>query len=152
MIPDGNMRARFYREGKYSENVELVTVAGDNIHYWWDGLAEPRPPAMAFILGMTDTFNKLTAAVIGVSGTGSIVAEQVARLGFGEIILIDHDHIEKKNLNRILNSTLEDAMVCRPKVDMFAEVIKRSEGAILPGPFTILFSRGRPFLLQQTQI
>ncbi|WP_228712461.1 ThiF family adenylyltransferase [Klebsiella pneumoniae] len=45
---------------------------------------------------MTDTFNKLTAAIIGVSGTGSIVAEQVARLGFGEIVLIDRDHIERK--------------------------------------------------------
>lgn len=142
MIPDGNMRARFYREGKYSENVELVTVAGDNIHYWWDGLAEPRPPAMAFTSGMTDTFNKLTAAVIGVSGTGSIVAEQVARLGFGEIILIDHDHIEKKNLNRILNSTLEDAMVCRPKVDMFAEVIKRIRGGDIARPIhNTIFSR-----------
>lgn len=42
MIPGGEMRARLYRKGQYFENVELVTVAGDNIHYWWDGITEPQ--------------------------------------------------------------------------------------------------------------
>jgi hypothetical protein len=48
--------------------------------------------------------------VIGVSGTGSIVSEQVARLGFGRIVVIDPDRIEPKNLNRILNSRTQDAL------------------------------------------
>lgn len=91
---------------------------------------------------MTDTFRKLTAAIIGVSGTGSIVAEQVARLGFGEILLIDHDHIEKKNLNRILNSTLDDALKSRSKVDMFAQAIWRIRGEDIAHPIqNTIFSR-----------
>lgn len=142
MIPEGNMRARLYREGKYSENVELVTVAGDDIHYWWNGITEPRQQPIAFTSGMTDTFKKLTAAIIGVSGTGSIVAEQVARLGFGEILLIDHDHIENKNLNRILNSSLEDALNGRPKVDMFAQAIRSFRGKDIARPIqNTIFSR-----------
>ncbi|WP_265494810.1 ThiF family adenylyltransferase [Providencia heimbachae] len=143
MVHDGAMRARLYREGKYVENVELVTVAGDNIHYWWWDTVKQRQQPIAFTSEMTDTFNKLTAAIIGVSGTGSIVAEQIARLGFGEIILIDHDHIEKKNLNRILNSTFEDAFSYRSKVDMFAEAIRYIWGKDIAHPINdTIFSRG----------
>ncbi|HFK8166987.1 MULTISPECIES: ThiF family adenylyltransferase [Enterobacteriaceae] len=142
MIHSGEMRARLYREGKFAENVELVTVAGDDIHYWWDDKTEQQLKPIAFTSGMTDTFQKLTAAIIGVSGTGSIVAEQVARLGFGEILLIDHDHIEKKNLNRILNSTLKDALSHRPKVDMFAEAIRCIRGEDISRPINnTIFSR-----------
>ncbi|HCL5250690.1 TPA: ThiF family adenylyltransferase [Salmonella enterica] len=142
MVHDGEMRARLYRKGKYAENVELVTVAGDNINYWWDDTAESRQQSIAFTSGMTDTFKRLTAAIIGVSGTGSIVAEQVTRLGFGEILLIDHDHIEKKNLNRILNSTLKDALSYRSKVDMFAEAIRCIRGEDIARPINnTIFSR-----------
>ena len=84
---------------------------------------------MAFTSGMTETFSRLTVAVIGVSGTGSIVAEQRTTLGFGEILLVDHDHVEEKNLNRILNSTLEDALAARSKVEMFSAAVERIRAA-----------------------
>ena len=77
---------------------------------------------------MSDCLARLVVVIVGVSGTGSIVAEQAARLGFGKIILIDHDHVEHKNLNRILNSTIEDAVFTKPKVDMFAQAIARMRG------------------------
>lgn len=134
MVSTGEMRARLYQEGEFCELVELVTVAGDDIHYWWGDSTESQLPVMAFTSGMTETLKRLTAAVIGVSGTGSIVAEQVARLGFGEVILVDHDHVEMKNLNRILNSTLEDAQAGRSKVEMFAEAIQRIRGADVARP------------------
>lgn len=142
MIPEGNMRARLYRDGEYSMDVDLVTVAGDDIHYWWNEATKSVQHPIAFTSGMTDTFKKLTAAIIGVSGTGSIVAEQVARLGFGEILLVDHDCIEKKNLNRILNSTLEDALQGRLKVDMFADSIRNIWGKDIAYPIpSTIFSR-----------
>ena len=53
---------------------------------------------------------------VGVSGTGSVVAEQLARLGSGEIILVDFDRIEGRNLDRILNSTMADVADSRLKV------------------------------------
>ncbi|EIK52328.1 UBA/THIF-type NAD/FAD binding fold protein [Stutzerimonas stutzeri TS44] len=134
MISTGEMRARLYEEGKHCIPIELVTVAGDDIHYWWGDTAEPRQPAMAFTSGMTETFSRLTVAVIGVSGTGSIVAEQLTRLGFGEILLVDHDHVEEKNLNRILNSTLEDALAARSKVEMFSAAVERIRGGQVARP------------------
>lgn len=73
-----------------------------------------------------DTFNKLRKlkiAVIGCSGTGSFVVEQLARLGVGEIILIDPDVIELKNLNRIINSFYDDALHSTPKVTVLERAI-----------------------------
>lgn len=125
MVPSGAMRARVYDLKSHCTPVALVTVAGDDIKYWQGSVPLPEQPVVAFTSGMTATLNRLSAVVIGVSGTGSIVAEQVARLGFGEVILIDHDQLEEKNLNRILNATLQDALAGRPKVEMFAQAINR---------------------------
>lgn len=125
MVPSGAVRARLYDQHMNCSPVALVTVPGDDISYWWESSPLTRKPPIAFTSGMTANLNRLSAAVIGVSGTGSIVAETLARLGFGEVILIDYDHIEVKNLNRILNSTLADAKAGRPKVEMFADAINR---------------------------
>ena len=70
---------------------------------------------------MTAELSRLTAIVIGVSGTGSIQAEQAARLGFGGVTLIDFDRIKRRNLNRILNTTLADVAARRLKVEAFAQ-------------------------------
>ncbi|WP_374947408.1 ThiF family adenylyltransferase, partial [Agreia sp.] len=76
----------------------------------------------------------------GVSGTGSIVADHLARLGFGAIVILDFDRIEAKNLNRILNSTLADAARGRLKVEMFAAAIAehRADAEVVPVPDSIL--------------
>ncbi|MCF5802349.1 ThiF family adenylyltransferase [Pseudomonas tremae] len=128
MTPNGAMRARVYHGGGYPEDIAMVTVPGDDIRYCFPDSSEQQPP-LAFTSEMTATLGRLTAAVVGVSGTGSIVAEQLTRLGFGRLILIDHDQVEYKNLNRILNSTLADAKDSRPKVDIFADAIERIRGS-----------------------
>ncbi|WP_347339850.1 ThiF family adenylyltransferase [Bradyrhizobium aeschynomenes] len=123
VTPDGAVRARLYSGGVHMQPIDLVSCAGDDLSYCWDGDA-PRPRPMAFTSGMTAWLKQLSVCVIGVSGTGSIVAEQLARLGFGEIILIDFDKIEWRNLNRILNSTEADAVSETLKVEMFAAAIR----------------------------
>lgn len=141
MIPGGAMRARAYHPNRTLEEIAMVTLAGDDIYYWATQFRADSQ-AMAFTSSMTAVLNQLTVAVIGVSGTGSVVAEQLTRLGFGNIILVDHDHIEVKNLNRILNSTTMDAKSHRPKVDLFADVIERIRGKGIAHPInTSIFSR-----------
>jgi hypothetical protein len=128
MTPDGAVRARLYAAGGTPQPVDLVMEAGDDLRFWWGGGASTRGPEaapMAFTADMTSWLSRLSACVIGVSGTGSIVAEQLARLGFGEIILIDFDRVEARNLNRILNSTRVDAEAAILKVVMFAKAIRR---------------------------
>jgi hypothetical protein len=66
----------------------------------------------------------LAIAVVGCSGTGSPLIEQLARLGVGRLVLVDPDRVEQKNLNRILNATWEDAELGRLKVDVMSRAIK----------------------------
>lgn len=126
MIPDGALRARLYHDDHTATPVDLVIVIGPDLRCWWNEGATPngpkRPP-MAFTSAMRGWLSRLSVSVIGVSGTGSIVAEQLARLGIGEIILIDFDKLEESNLNRILNSTAVEIGI--EKVEIFAGAIRR---------------------------
>lgn len=131
MTPDGAVRARLYAPDMRPRAVDLVSVAGDDLLYFWNGGfasggASGRP--LAFTTAMTGELKRLSAAVIGVSGTGSIVAEQAGRLGFGRVVLIDFDRIESHNLNRILNATSHDAAERSLKVQMFADAIRSHRG------------------------
>ncbi|WP_079434506.1 ThiF family adenylyltransferase [Zoogloea sp. LCSB751] len=126
MLPDGRIFGRIYAPNSVVTPVDLVSVAGDNLNLWWrDSIAAPERRPMAFTPDMSQELGRLTACVIGVSGTGSVTAEQLCRLGFGHVIGIDHDHVEEKNLNRILNTTLTDAKQRKAKVHMFAERINQ---------------------------
>ena len=131
MTPDGTVRARLYGRDLRNEPIDLVIVAGDDLAFWWDdGIVdgEPAKRPEAFTGGMTSELGRLSAGLIGVSGTGSVVGEAVVRLGFGKVRAVDHDIAEFKNLNRILNSTTEDAAEGRAKVQMFADSVARHRG------------------------
>lgn len=47
-------------------------------------------------------------AVVGLGGVGSLVAEYLARLGVGHLVLIDPDPIEDTNLSRVVGATAAD--------------------------------------------
>ncbi|RNC97003.1 MAG: ThiF family adenylyltransferase [Oricola sp.] len=120
MIADGAMKVRIYDQKMQPTVLDRVLVAGDDIRVI---RSERRTAPMAFGKDMTAQLEDLHACIVGVSGTGSVVAEQTGRLGFGRVTLIDPDHIESKNLNRILNSTAADAEAERMKPVRFREAI-----------------------------
>lgn len=68
----------------------------------------------------------LRIAIIGLGGTGSVVAQQLAHLGVGSFLLIDPDVVERTNLNRVVGATPAD--VGRSKV----QVAQRMINAINP--------------------
>jgi tRNA A37 threonylcarbamoyladenosine dehydratase len=70
--------------------------------------------------------SEMTVGVVGCSGTGSPVIEQLTRLGIRKLVLVDPDIVEKKNLNRIINTTISDAKKQKPKVIAIADAIKKS--------------------------
>ncbi|MCD9126918.1 ThiF family adenylyltransferase [Luteimonas fraxinea] len=84
-------------------------------------LAQPSSRTLPFSAEMRAEFSSLSVAIVGISGTGSLVAEMLLRMGIGELIVIDDDHVESKNLNRILNTTAADALSGRLKVDVFKD-------------------------------
>lgn len=125
MTPDGAILARLYDHKLVATMFSSVACSGDDILIWHiDKTGRRNKTPMAFSTAMGQDLKKLTACVVGVSGTGSIVVEQLARLGIGRLILIDFDRIEFKNLNRILNVTIEDASNEHFKVDRISSVIK----------------------------
>jgi hypothetical protein len=131
MMPDGFCFGRVLGgEGKVLAPLSSVMMVGDDLHIWREAAAAQlgaftQRHAQAFGKGTTQILAGLTVAIIGCSGTGSIVAEQLARLGVGKLILIDPDVIEEKNLNRILNSGKKDAYLSEPKVRVLARAIAR---------------------------
>ena len=68
-------------------------------------------------LSLTDQLTVLRArvAVIGCGGLGGYVVEELARLGVGNLVLVDPDVFEEHNLNRQLYSSL--ALLGRSKVE-----------------------------------
>jgi hypothetical protein len=128
LLPDGRLFGRTLQEGRIGDDLRSILVVGENIDLWTCTNVEQREDdkrtRQAFGAGTVQTLSSLQIAVIGCSGTGSVVIEQLARLGVGGFVLVDPDHVEHKNLNRILNATWEDAErgtakveVCRRTID-----------------------------------
>lgn len=129
MVPGGAMKAQVYDGAMRAHAVDLVAAYGENLWFYWGDDLDPCSRPMAFGDGMSYELAKLSVAVIGVSGTGSIVAEQLLRMGMGEVIVVDFDRVEAKNMNRILNTTHADAIENALKVEVF----KAAAARIRPG-------------------
>lgn len=131
MLPDGSLIARAVHPDGSFQAIPKICVIGDDIQLWTNGGEEAVPEfarrhAQLFGAGTTTILRRISVGVAGCSGTGSPLVEQLARLGVGELILVDPDHVEEKNLNRIVGATMDDAEQCCPKV----QVLKRSVEAI----------------------
>lgn len=70
---------------------------------------------------------RLKVAIVGVGGTGSVVAQELAYLGVSKFLLVDPDQIESTNLNRVVGSGTTDLHI--PKVDVAARHIQSVNGA-----------------------
>lgn len=132
MLPDGQMFGRIWGRDKCFQPIECINVVGDDLRYWYNGSNGEALPgfvashAQAFDVGTIERLQRLSIAVIGASGTGSPTVEQLMRLGAGEIVTVDDDIMEDRNVNRILNSTFGDAEQQRPKVDVIGDAINRA--------------------------
>ncbi len=64
----------------------------------------------------------LTVAVVGLSGTGSIVCQSLAHIGVRSFILIDNDILDKLNLKKVVGSIQSDVDV-RSKCNIMYDMI-----------------------------
>lgn len=67
--------------------------------------------------------SQLQLAIVGLGGTGSLVAQQAAHLGVANFLLVDDDRIEKTNLNRVVGATPAD--VGQPKTEVTRRMIQQ---------------------------
>jgi hypothetical protein len=131
MLPDGRIFGRMVEpvsDGVAFRKIDRIRAVGENLIFWDYGTGHHDPAGFtlrtrqAFGDYTADLLGKLRVAVIGCSGTGSPLIEQLVRLGIGEIHLIDPDQVEEKNLNRILNTGLKD--IGQFKVDVLKNAIE----------------------------
>lgn len=131
MLPDGQMFGRILKHPKGFEPINCITVAGDDLHFWYADAGSVELPdfvashAQAFDDGTIERFRRLSFAVIGASGTGSPSVEQLMRLGAAVIVVVDDDHMEERNVNRIINSTMDDVREKRAKVDVLGNAVEK---------------------------
>lgn len=133
MLPDGQMFGRVYWGSEALQPITAVNVVGDDLHFWYADAGSMALPsfvashAQAFDAGTIERLRRLSVAVIGCSGTGSPVIEQLFRLGVGELVIVDDDRMEERNVNRILNSTMHDVRDRRPKVEVVGDAVRRAD-------------------------
>jgi tRNA A37 threonylcarbamoyladenosine dehydratase len=71
-----------------------------------------------------------TVAVVGAGGTGSAVIEVLARAGVGQLIIIDPDHVEPSNLERVHGSLPVHASKQALKVEVAREHVNAIDPSI----------------------
>jgi hypothetical protein len=129
MLPDGSVFGRFALANGTYMPIDRIAIAGDELQFF-DSVGSNRQSEdseeqlrtrQTFGAKTTKMLASLHIGIVGCSGTGSWVAEQLARLGVGKLVLVDPDFVERKNLNRIVATCAADADLHRLKVDAIAE-------------------------------
>lgn len=130
LMDDGRAFGRVVTETAEFVPLESVNIVGDDLCFYPYRPIERLVPAFgeriaqSFGKGTFEQLRRLRVAVVGASGTGSPVIEQLARNCVGTLVLVDPDVVEEKNLNRIINATMEDARAHRPKVHVAARAVQ----------------------------
>lgn len=64
-------------------------------------------------------------AVVGLGGVGSMVVQDLARVGVGDLLLIDTDKFEETNLSRVVTACFDDVSRKPPKTELAARYAKQ---------------------------
>jgi hypothetical protein len=132
---DGNWSARFWERTAprtYTrQSSGTVRVVGDRLALtYMDALAPPpvstdeqERTVSAWGEESQKDLVRLRVGVIGAGSVGGLIAEALARTGFEDVMLVDFDHVERRNLDRLSYALRED--VGRLKVDVLAERLRR---------------------------
>ncbi len=109
--------------------LRLIRVVGKEfaLHYPGRGAgvlaAAFHRQALAFGHALNQDLATLRIGIVGCGGTGSAVAMLLARLGVGQLVLIDNDIVDRTNLNRLHGARQADADAMLPKVTAVARAI-----------------------------
>lgn len=129
VLSNGGMCARFLGR---PDMIRVVSV-GDRLTVEFDARREETTAApmfdrqiRAFGAEGQKVLQELRVGIVGLGGTGSIAAQQLAHLGVRDFVLIDPDHLELTNLNRVVGSS--ESHIGLPK----SELARRHVKAIAP--------------------
>jgi len=138
---DGAWSARFWNKGtsgQYQRDwCENVRVVGSGLKAHYCDKILPPPKYMGTQIRTVSAwgeeahadFARLLIGVVGVGSVGSIIAEALARIGIGRVMLIDFDTLKVHNLDRTLNAYKEHSRGDQSKVSVAERALKRSATA-----------------------
>lgn len=94
------------------------------------------------------TLRSIRAAIIGLGGGGSHIAQQLAHIGVGNLFLIDPDTIDKEgtNLNRLIGGTEKDVQEETLKVEIAKRLISSVDSKIQVRTFATRWQENLPVL------
>lgn len=148
MLPDGKIIGRVYFADGSAQNLDSILIVGEKIQmaqYKKGHDSIPPEEALrniqAFGEGTYNIFKQLRIGIVGCSGTGCHVIEQLSHLQVGELVLVDPDSIEAKNLNRLTGTGKKD--IGKSKVEFYKKHIERMKLGIKAMAF--------PFNLYQSE-
>lgn len=75
------------------------------------------------------TLTRTRFGIVGLGNVGTLVAEALSRLGVGDVVFIDHDIIEQRNLDRTLGAATVDATIGVKKVHNAKRLTEHSHTA-----------------------
>ena len=145
VLGKSSIEARTWSSDLQSSGLEELVVIGSSYQVFpLDGSSEKdrTQPSAIFDRGLALSgagalykMSRMRFGVVGISGTGSLMAELLLRAGAGEIVCFEFDVIDETNLNRILHSRRVDADTRVTKAARMREVIGETG---LPTRITII--------------
>lgn len=125
---NGELTARVCTSLLKYHSIEMIRVIGKRFRFIYprkdsNSKEEFQRQQLAFGKALTEDMTKLRIAVVGCGATGSATAHLLARLGVGQLLLIDNDSVERTNLNRLYGATSAHADLAKSKVDVLSDFI-----------------------------
>jgi molybdopterin/thiamine biosynthesis adenylyltransferase len=131
---------RYERMGPNVQFADRVRIVGRRLRFQQGDPNRSAPPRSfdpvstdSSILLWGERGQKLLAeiaiGIAGLGGVGGMVAEYLARLGVGRIVLVDYDRLKLENFNRSHGATRREATNEVPKVQVYSRVVKAAATA-----------------------
>jgi len=112
-----------------TEPIQFIRCFGDRFEFIYKGKFDTvtreafHRQQLAFGQTLNNDLSKLRIAVIGCGATGSCTAHLLARLGVGQLLLVDNDLVERTNLSRLYGANGPDADAGRSKAYVVRDFI-----------------------------
>jgi molybdopterin-synthase adenylyltransferase len=148
VLCEGKIKARRFA----TTEAVPVRYVGSEVVFSGQSASEPNDierydrQVRAFGVKGQTALHRLTVAIVGLGGTGSIVAQQLAYLGVGGFVLIDPDFVDETNLNRVVGAL--PAFIGRTKIDVAADGIGHvnPQARITRSANSVISEQGRQLL------
>ena len=117
LLGDGSAAGSFWLAGRNSLGFRRLVILGDTIAIWPAAAQRARPPQPRARLARQNAaigprsdalLAAARVAVVGVSGGGSHVVQQLIYQGIGTLIPVDNQLIDSSNLGRVVGATAAD--------------------------------------------